>query len=135
LRLVEAGNHCQGCIFRDGSYLETPALRRSIDKISQRIPGFFIGRYDIRFTDDSELRAGRGFKILELNGSSAEATSIYDQGNSLWSAYRTLYRQWELVFAIGRANRDRGHRSASIFSVWREWLAYRELAANYPDAD
>jgi membrane protein DedA with SNARE-associated domain len=134
-RLVEAGNHCQGCVFRNGSHLETPELRSAIDEISQRLPGFFIGRYDIRFVDDNDLRAGRRFKILELNGSSAEATSIYDQGTSLWSAYRTLYQQWDLVFAIGRANRDRGHGTASVLSVWREWLAYRELAVHYPNAD
>src|SRR6266566_1112825 len=34
VRLVEAGNHCQGCIFRDGSQLLSGALRDRIDHIS-----------------------------------------------------------------------------------------------------
>ncbi|MBI2682709.1 MAG: VTT domain-containing protein [Acidobacteriales bacterium] len=135
LRLVEAGNHCQGCIFRDGMHLATEALRARIDEISRQLPGFFIGRYDVRYASDDDLRAGRDFQIVELNGSSAEATSIYDPRNSLWEAYRTLYRQWDLVFAIGQANRDRGHRPSSVGEVWREWLAYRRQSVLYPLAD
>ena len=56
VRLVEAGNHCQGCIFRDGSHLLSTALRDRIDEISRNIPGFFIGRYDIRYTSDKASR-------------------------------------------------------------------------------
>ncbi|HRI13010.1 MAG TPA: VTT domain-containing protein [Verrucomicrobiota bacterium] len=135
LRLVEAGNHAQGCIFRDGSRLLTPELAQRIDEISQRLPGFFIGRYDLRFGSEDDLRAGRNFQILELNGASAEATSIYDARNSLWAAYRTLFRQWELVFAIGAANRSRGARSTSIPELWRAWRNAKRLFASYPLAD
>src|SRR6266496_3397410 len=113
LRLVEAGNHCQGCIFEDGGDLYSEELRTTFDEISQKLPGFYIGRYDIRYSSDNELRAGRGFQIIELNGAASEATNIYDEGNSLWSAYKTLYRQWKLVFQIGATNRSRGHRPAS----------------------
>ena len=48
-KLVETGNHAQGCIFRDGMHLHTDALERAIDEISQKLPGFFVGRYDIRY--------------------------------------------------------------------------------------
>jgi len=114
LRLVEAGNHCQGCIFRDGDHLISDALRDRIDEISRALPGFFVGRYDIRYSSDEELRRGKNFKIIELNGAASEATNIYDERNSLLSAYRTLYRQWELVYKIGRANRDLGHKPPSL---------------------
>lgn len=134
LRLVEAGNHCQGCIFRDGLRLYSEALRARIDEISQGLPGFFIGRYDVRYTSEEDLRAGR-FTIIELNGSASEATSIYDERNSLLSAYRTLYRQWELVYAIGAANRSLGQRPASLRDVWRDWRQYQAQAAFYPMAD
>src|SRR5262249_545461 len=46
LRLVEAGNHCQGCIFLDGADLLTEELRGVFDAISRKLPGFFVGRYD-----------------------------------------------------------------------------------------
>ena len=135
VRLVEAGNHCQGCIFVDGSNLLTEDLRARFDTISQKLPGFYIGRYDVRYKSDDELRAGKGFKIIELNGAASEATNIYDESNSLWSAYKTLYRQWELVYRIGAANRSRGHRPATPVAVLRDWLEFSRQAMQYPIAD
>jgi len=135
LRLVEAGNHAQGCIFRDGMRLNSPALEKCVDEISQRLDGFFIGRYDLRYTNEADLRAGKNFSIVELNGASAEAASIYDARNSLWTAYRTLFRQWDLVFAIGAENRRRGCAPMTITACWREWRNYSSLAATYPAAD
>ena len=134
LRLVEAGNHCQGCMFRDGAYLYSEELRLTIDRISQALPGFYIGRYDIRFDTEKDLRAGR-FTIVELNGAASEATSIYDARNSLWSAYRMLYRQWRLVYAIGAANRARGAQGPGLWAIFSDWLRYRRVAAAYPMAD
>src|SRR5262249_49253754 len=128
LRLVEAGNHCQGCIFEDGSDLLTETLCRRFDEISQRLPGFHIGRYDVRYENDDELRAGRGFQIIELNGAGSEATNIYDTSNSLWSAYKTLYQQWKLVYQIGAANRSRGNRPASALAVLRDWMDFSRQA-------
>lgn len=135
LRLVEAGNHAQGCVFCDGSRLLTPELERSIDNISQRLPGFFIGRYDVRFASEDDLRAGRNFRILELNGASAEATSIYDARHSLRTAYATLFRQWDLVFSIGAANRSRGSVPDSPRELLRIWRAANRQFAAYPAAD
>lgn len=135
LRLVEAGNHAQGCIFRDGMRLNSLELEARIDEISQKISGFYVGRYDIRFSSEEDLRAGRHFQIIELNGAASEATSIYDARNSLWSAYRTLFRQWELVFAIGAANRARGFAPTKISLVWKTWREYSRMAATYPSAD
>lgn len=135
LKLVEAGNHAQGCIFRDGMHLATPELLSTLDRISKSVPGFFIGRCDIRYATDDDLRAGRGLTILELNGAGAEATSIYDERNTLLSAYRTLYRQWELVFRIGALNRTRGARPASLPTLLREWRRTSALIADYPFAD
>jgi membrane protein DedA with SNARE-associated domain len=135
VRLVEAGNHAQGCIFRDGQRLWSPELAERIDEISQRLDGFYIGRYDIRYPSENDLRAGRNFQIVELNGAASEATSIYDARNSLWSAYRTLFQQWDLVFAIGAANRRRGFSPTKLKAVWNQWRAYSRLAATYPEAD
>jgi hypothetical protein len=135
LKLVEAGNHAQGCIFRDGMRLCTPELTARIDTISQKLTGFFIGRYDIRYSSEADLRAGTNFQIIELNGAASEATSIYDARNSLFAAYRTLFRQWDLVFAIGAANRERGCVPTKLSLVWQKWREYCRLAATYPAAD
>jgi hypothetical protein len=135
LRLVESGNHAQGCIFRDGQRLWSPELEARIDEISRKLDGFYIGRYDIRYETEDELRAGVRFQIVELNGAASEATSIYDARNSLWSAYCTLFRQWDLVFAIGAENRRRGFAPAKFLAVWRKWREYSSIAATYPVAD
>jgi membrane protein DedA with SNARE-associated domain len=135
LKLVEAGNHAQGCIFRDGMRLCTPRLADRIDEISRKVPGFYIGRFDIRYGSEAELREGRNFQIIELNGAASEATNIYDARNSLWSAYRQLFRQWDLVFSIGAANNKRGFAATKPSLVWKKWREYVREAATYPAAD
>jgi membrane protein DedA with SNARE-associated domain len=134
LKLVESGNHAQGCIFRDGSHLWSKALERKIDEASRAFPGFYVGRFDIRYDSAPDLCAGRNFQIVELNGASSEATSIYDSRTSLLSAYRVLFRQWKLVFAIGAANRAHGHRPSSLTTLWRDWRRYSTAALSYPVA-
>jgi membrane protein DedA with SNARE-associated domain len=135
LKLVEAGNHAQGCIFQDGMHLHSPALRERIDAISRKIPGFFIGRYDVRYGTESELRSGGKFQIIELNGAASEATSVYDARNSVFTAYRTLFRQWDLVFSIGAANRQRGSKPTPLSLLWRKWREFSKHASSYPVAD
>jgi membrane protein DedA with SNARE-associated domain len=135
LKLVEAGNHAQGCIFVDGMHLCSPALLEKVDTISRMLPGFYIGRYDIRYASEEELLAGRNFQIVELNGAASEATSIYDARNSLFAAYRTLFQQWDLVFAIGAANRQKGIRPTEVSLLWRHWRDYARRASTYPAAD
>lgn len=135
LKLVQAGNHAQGCIFRDGMRFCTPALLERMDAISRKLDGFFIGRFDLRFASEDDLRAGANLQIIELNGAASEATSIYDARNSLFSAYRTLFKQWNLIFAIGAANRARGCTQTRLPLVWKTWREYSRMAASYPAAD
>jgi membrane protein DedA with SNARE-associated domain len=135
VRLVEAGNHCQGCIFGDGMYLYSEVLRHRIDEISKALPEFYIGRYDIRYADEALLRDGVGFQIIELNGAASEATSIYDERNTLSAAYNLLYRQWSFVFEAGARNRRRGFIAPTLRQLWFDWREYARHAAAYPIAD
>ncbi len=114
--LARAGNHCQGTMFRDGAHLRTPTLERTIDEIA-RAANVHFGRFDVRYADPDELRAGRGFRIVELNGITSESTNIYDPRRSLLWAYATLYRQWMLLFRIGAANQRRGHPASSHWQM------------------
>ncbi len=121
--LATAGNHCQGTLFRDGSDLRTPEMEAAFDALARRFDGFFIGRFDVRYSDETEFRAGHGFAIVELNGVASESTNLYDPSWSLGRAYRTLFRQWALLFRIGAANRRREHRPATVrelFGLLRE---------------
>jgi hypothetical protein len=131
--LVELGTHCRGAIFLDGSRIETPELGRAIDEVSQGYEGFFFGRYDIRAPELNELEQGRGFKILELNGVTSEATHIYDPRLGLREAYRTLFRQWRIAFEIGRQNRARGHEPANLTGLLRLVRVYRESSRTHSE--
>ena len=127
-QLAFAGNHAQGTTFRDGRHLLTPALERRIDEISRQIPGFFIGRFDVRYSNVERFMAGEDLAIVELNGATAESTNIYDPETPLIDAYRTLFRQWSLVFAIGAANRRRGISPTPAARLFQLTLAH--LAGN-----
>jgi membrane protein DedA with SNARE-associated domain len=112
--LTVVGNHSQGTLFRNGAHLVTPELGAAFDAIAKHFDGFFIGRFDVRYSDETEFRAGRGFAIVELNGATSESTNLYDPTWSIWRAYRVLFRQWALLFRIGHENRRRGHRPLTV---------------------
>jgi membrane protein DedA with SNARE-associated domain len=108
VRLVELGTHCRGAIFLDGGWAKTAALEAAIDRISRSYEGFYFGRYDIRAASGEDLTAGRNFKVIELNGVTSEATSIYDPRHSVFAAWRVLCEQWRIAYEIGAENRRRG---------------------------
>ncbi|MFI5317617.1 MAG: VTT domain-containing protein [Myxococcota bacterium] len=127
VRLVEVGTHSQGALFLDAAEHVTPALEAAIDRLSQALPGFYFGRYDVRVPSLADLRAGRHLKVVELNGLTAEATHIYDPKHGLFFAYRVLFEQWRLAFEIAAANRARGAAPASLSDL-RDLLRRRRRA-------
>lgn len=112
--LGDVGNHCRGSLFTDARELKTEALSDAVDAISQRYPGFYFGRYDVRVPDVESLRRGTAIKILELNGVGAEVTHIYQPGYPFFLACHDLAEQWRIAWEIGAANRAAG---APVMSV------------------
>lgn len=133
--LALAGNHCQGTLFRDGAQLITAELERAVDVLAQQFRGFYIGRFDVRYTDSGGFKAGRDLAIVELNGVTSESTNIYDPSWSLLAAYRTLFRQWSLLYRIGAANRQRGHAPTGILELLQLILDYYQGPRVDPLAD
>lgn len=117
--LVEVGTHCRGSVFLDGTELRTDALEQAIDQIAGEFKGFYFGRFDIRTPSLIDFQQGCNFKIVELNGVTSEATNIYDPKNSVFAAYRVLFEQWRIAFAIGAQNRERGIEPATLRSLIR----------------
>lgn len=93
-----------------------------------------MGRYDVRYASEHGLRMGQDFKIVELNGASAEP-NVYDPKNSLRNAYSTLFRHWEVIFAIADENRRRGAPYTSLKTIWQNWVRYQQRSAHYPVSD
>jgi hypothetical protein len=114
VKLVEVGTHCRGALFLNGALIKTKELEARIDEISKNFSGFYFGRYDIRTPSIADIKKGVGFKVVELNGVTSEATHIYDPANSLLSGYRVLMEQWRMAFEIGAMNRQSGAKSVSV---------------------
>ncbi|HET9530021.1 MAG TPA: carboxylate--amine ligase, partial [Blastocatellia bacterium] len=112
--------------------VRTPELERAIDEISRGFEGFYFGRYDIRTPSIEAFKQGRDFKVIELNGVTSEATSIYDPKNSLFAAYRVLFEQWRIAFEIGAANRARGTPATSIRELAKMLIEYRRQSISHP---
>lgn len=126
VRLAELGTHCRGAAFFDGAALITPALEAEFDRLSKGFDGFWFGRYDVRAESPEALQAGR-FRVIELNGATSEATSIYDPAHRLSEAYATLREQWRIAFEIGARNRQAGARPARLRELWH--LLWRHRVA------
>ena len=125
--LGDCGSHCRGAIFLDGSALRSEALEAAVERVAAAFQGFYFGRFDLRAPSAGALRAGRDFKILELNGVTSEPTHIYDPAVPVREAYRALFEQWRLAFAIGAENVARGAGKTSLFELARlAWRSRRE---------
>lgn len=132
IRLAFAGSHSRGTIFRDGTAYATDAMRAAFDRIADDLPGFHFGRFDVRAASLEALRAGRDFKILEINGAGGEATHIWDRNMTLGRAYKALFEQFKLAYEIGALNRKRGHRPTPVGEVIRLWRLEKHLWSIYP---
>lgn len=102
--LVPYGNHSRGSKFIDSSDEIDEALTKAIDEVCKKIPGFYYGRLDIKFNTWAELRAGKNFKIIELNGAGSEPTHIYDPNHSIFFAWKEIIRHWRLLQQISVMN-------------------------------
>lgn len=125
LRMSESGNHAQGALFRDGADMVTEALAARIGAMLGQIsaangaPGFDLGRLDVRYVSDDELRRGRGFAIVELNGSTSESTNMYDPGRSVLWAWGVLLKQWAAVYRLGAGRRAQGAVPMGVWELGR----------------
>lgn len=135
IELVEAGTHAQGCAYADGGRWGSEALAKRMDAISKSLPGFYIGRFDIRFQSESEFMAGNAFQIVELNGASMGPTHVQDSHDSIWLTYRRVFRQWQKVFEIGAWNRKQGTVPCSVSAWVTDWKRTQARMSSFPTAD
>lgn len=123
--LVSIGNHCLGTKFINCNHLITDRLSESFHRISQEIPDFYFGRFDLRCASLEDLENGI-VKIVELNGCGAEPAHIYHPGASLWEALKVLFTHWRNLYEISRQNHARG---VPYLSLQEGRLIYRKFKA------
>lgn len=117
--LVPYGNHARGAKFIDVTYLADERLNYVIDRLAKQIDGFYYGRMDIRYNNIEELRQGKNFSIIELNGSGSEPTHIYDPRHSVFFAWKEITRHWAIMYRISKIN----HRNGVPYMTRKEGLA------------
>jgi len=132
VRLSLIGSIRVGGLYRDACRDITPALTERIDSIARSMPEFYYGRFDVRFENMEKLRAGEGFKIIEINGAGSEAIHIWDPGKSLSEVYRTLFKSQSILFDIGQKNRRRGFKPVSLREVYVFSRKQQGLIVQYP---
>lgn len=109
IELLPYGNHARGALFLDHSDQIDDRLTQFMDAYCQLVPEFYFGRLDIRFNDWEELRQGKNFSVIELNGAGSEPTHMYDPKHSLFFAWKELIRHHRILFRIARQNHQRGY--------------------------
>jgi len=134
-RLIFAASHSRGAVFRDGNDYITEKLSKTLDTIFDDIPGFHYGRLDIKFRDLDSLMSGEDFSIIEINGASSESIHIWDRNTGFGDAVKTLLRQYQTLFTLGHANRQRGHRPPGLRALWDAWRHESRLVKQYPVND
>jgi hypothetical protein len=112
--LVPFGNHARGALFTDVTYWADETLIKFIDNVCQQIPGFYFGRLDIRYNTLEELKQGKNFSIIELNGAGSEPTHIYDPNHSVFFAWKEIIRHLNLLYLISNKNYKQGNPHMSF---------------------
>ena len=135
VRLATVASTRVGGLYLDASALITQELTAVMDKISQDMKGFHVGRFDVKFSHIDALRAGRGFSIIEVNGAGSEAVHAWDPALTLRQAYGIVFAKQRRLFAIGDAMRRQGHAPVGWRALLRHHLKQQALIARYPPSN
>jgi hypothetical protein len=132
VRLATIGSTRVGGLYLDGRALITPALTAAVDAVARDMPDFHFGRFDVRFESLDQLAAGRGFRIMEVNGAGSEAIEAWDPDTPLLRGFATIFAKQRLLFEIAATRRRAGARPLSLFALARLNLRQQRLIARYP---
>jgi len=131
IELSAIGNHCKGAKFLNGNALIDEDMRQVFDQISLQLKGIHFCRYDLKYESMKDLKQGKNFKILEINGVAAEPAHIYDPHYSVSQAYKDLFQQWKVIYEISYYQ----HRNGVEYMTFgeakkavKEYLAYMKTA-------
>jgi hypothetical protein len=135
VRLATIGSTRVGGLYQDLSAHITPALEVLMDNLAHDMTDFHMGRFDTRFDTIENLRAGRGIKIMEVNGAGSEAVHAWDPRYTLREAYGIVFAKQRLLFSIGNAMRARGHKPVGIWELAKLYIRQQHLIRRYPPSN
>jgi len=83
-------------------------LLEVFDNISHDSKYLYYGRFDIKCKSVDDLKEGKNFSILELNGTGAEPHHMYGNGNNFFQAAKIIVHHWRVLHSIARYNNRQG---------------------------
>jgi hypothetical protein len=118
VKIIEPiGNHCRGTQFINSNDLINVQLTETFEKIAQQIDGFHYGRFDLKYNSFEELQSGANFKIVELNGVSADPAHIFDQKTGFINSLKDIMYHWSIMSKISIENSKNGIKPTNIYSI------------------
>lgn len=118
------GNHNRGTKFLNYTPQVDDKLIDFFDQLCKQIPDFQFGRFDVKCNSLEELKEGKNFQVMELNGVNAEPVHIYQTGFSIFEAYKVLFTQWNNIQKIAMQNKQKGND----FLNWNQfWIIFKEV--------
>jgi hypothetical protein len=118
------GNHNRGTTFIDGRSLLNEQIEAEAERLASCISGFHYGRFDLRCTSEEDFLQGKNWKVLEINGASAEPAHIYQPGFSLSEAWRTVSLHWKWIAEIAKYNMHKGYKPYTYDEFSQAWKLY-----------
>jgi hypothetical protein len=134
VRIASVSSTRVGGGYEDGTPHMTHELREAIETIATDMKDFHAGRFDVKFEQLSDLRAGR-FQIIEVNGAGSEAVHAWDPRFGLRQAYSIIFAKQRQLFAVGCDMRRLGHAPIGWSVLLRHWLRQRALITRYPPSN
>ncbi len=125
--LADIGNHVRGSTFRNGNSLISEKLLDTFEPLFESIPGFHIGRFDVKAEDFYALESGK-FSIMEVNGVNSEPAHIYDPDMKIFAAWADLLGHWQYISRISAANLEAGaqpEKASELISALRRHYSLR----------
>lgn len=109
---------------------ETKELLKYTKNVCDKIPEFYMGRFDIRFKSHEDLKMGKNIGIIELNQALCSDTRYNDKQSTSYNTY--IFVRWVLIrIYYGMCNVVRGN-SVSL-SEYIEWFNTNQISQNcYP---
>lgn len=126
LFLEPIGNHNRGTKFVNGHALIDQDLKNVFNNLCTPLNGFYFGRFDIKANSIAELKQGKNFKILEINGVGGEPTHIYDPNFKLFDAWKANLFLWRISADIAIQNFNNGTPKPTFKEGYTKWRAYRK---------
>ncbi len=122
--LEPIGNHSRGTTFWNGNDHIDGELTAVFDRISAPLQGIQYCRFDMKCRSWEELREGKGFSILEINGVGSDPAHVYDPAYPFRQIYPDLFAHWRIIYRLARQQRAAGVQPMTTAEMLRDRRQY-----------